>query len=100
MTLQDLLTRWRQRRTELAAARVFYTVLVYFEGPKTRWSGKVAEDEVIARHETVTAWLARARARQIYSGLDASRCGYVILHGNELVEQRPAQHVEETEFAL
>lgn len=66
-----------------------YQAVLYFNGPKTRWSGQIDAEEVIANISARWKWLIRAHARSAHSNLDPSRCGYIILKDGIAVE-----HVE------
>lgn len=37
MNFRGLLTRWRQSQAGRAAARAKYEVIIYFDGPRTKW---------------------------------------------------------------
>jgi hypothetical protein len=87
VSIRTFLTRWRQRRAERAAAREEFQVVIYFHGPATSWADKVAEREIIARYSASRLWLARSRARSIHDSLNERRCGYVILHGEKVIER-------------
>jgi hypothetical protein len=65
-----------------------FEVLIYFNGPRSQWSGKVVDDDVIARYPAPFLWLARARARSIVRQLNQSKCGYLIMGDGELIENR------------
>lgn len=64
-----------------------YAGIVYFAGPQSRWSGKIAESEIIARHPAPWKWLARKLMLSAHSGLDATRCGYALLCDGVAIEQ-------------
>jgi hypothetical protein len=70
---------------------VSYEAVVYFASPRTRWSMKVQEEDVILRRSVPWLWLARRIARGVHAQLDASKCGYVVLKDGDEVE-----HVEPT----
>lgn len=61
--------------------------VLYFAGPRSRWAGKVDEDEVIARFQTRWRWLARYLTVSLFMRLDERRCGYAILADGVTVEQ-------------
>jgi hypothetical protein len=63
-----------------------YVVAVYFPGPRTLWAGKVAPEEIIARHTVPFAWLARARLRNLRADLNAHRCGFLLMRGETVLE--------------
>jgi len=67
----------------------FYEVVVYFNGPLSKWQKKIAEEEVIARKVIPFPRLARAFARRTHAPLDPSKCGYVLLQDGNILE-----HVE------
>lgn len=67
-----------------------YRATVYFHGPATAWSEKIAPGEVIAQVQSRWLWLARARAVSTVASLNAGRCGYAITHGDEVIEERRA----------
>lgn len=66
-----------------------YEAIVYFAGPKTIWSGKVAEEEILIRRESRYLWLARSLAQSAYQLLDPTRVGYVVMK-----DGREVEHVE------
>lgn len=66
-----------------------YEAIIYFAGPKTIFSGKLAEDEIIMRRPLVFRWAALSHARAVHARLDPQRCGYVVRKGVEVIE-----HVE------
>ena len=68
-----------------------YEAIVYFASPRTRWSMKVQEDDVIMRRPYLWRWLARFEARSLHAQLDPEKCGYVVLRDGEELE-----HVEPT----
>jgi hypothetical protein len=53
-----------------------FEVVLHFEGPLFKWSGKVDEREVIARKTFRWKWMAEGWARGRLGGL--RQCGYVI----------------------
>lgn len=61
--------------------------LIYYAGPKSRWSGKVSDSEVIAR--VFSRWEAIARIRLVsaFTPLDSTKCGYVLMRDGTTVEQ-------------
>lgn len=63
-----------------------FKVAIYFAGPMTKWSGKLQDEEVIARHRYPWLWLARWVGRSTMKNLNANRCGYAIFRGSELIE--------------
>jgi hypothetical protein len=67
---------------------------VYFHGPATDWAEKIAEREVIARHEVPFLWLARLKAKSIMDGLNRGRCGYVLLRGDTELEKHEASDID------
>lgn len=66
-----------------------YEVVLYFAGPKTLFSGRISEDEIILRRSCPWRWLARKIARNLHSQLDPARVGWAVLKDGEAVE-----HVE------
>lgn len=62
-------------------------VLVFYNGPRTQWSGKVVDDDVIARKPVQFLWLARIVAKNLLAQLNTGRCGYVITRDGEPVEE-------------
>lgn len=69
------------------------SVVVYFHGPATDWGEKIAEREIIARHEVPLLWIARMKARSIIGGLNSGRCGYVLLRGETELEKHEAADI-------
>ena len=67
-----------------------YVIHVYFSGPKTAWSGKVAPEEIIATYQIRWLWLARIKAKNVHELLDRTRCGYVITDSSG----KDIEHVE------
>lgn len=63
-----------------------YKVVVYFASPRTKWAGKIHDEDVIAGYRYRRLWLARWIARSVINNLNAKRCGYAIFRGTELVE--------------
>ncbi len=72
-----------------------YAAVVYFHGPKSQWSGKIAPEEIIAYHESPYRFLARSFARSTHGTLDPTKCGYAVLKDGETVEH--VEVVAETE---
>ena len=68
-----------------------YSVVVYFAGPLSAWSGKPHPREIIARRRAPWRWLALARAQALVSQLDAGRCGFVVTRGDDIVESVAAR---------
>lgn len=66
-----------------------FTVLVYFSGAFTVWSGRIDEREIIAQYELPWLWLARFMARGALG--NQGRCGYAILRDGEKVEEHAAE---------
>ena len=64
-----------------------YEGIVYFAGPKSRWSGKIDSGEVLARIFSPWRWLARIQMLNIHGSLRADRCGYALLRNGNCVEQ-------------
>lgn len=87
MSLSALLKRWRKRQAERAAARSIYEVVIYYNGPRTQWSGKVVDNDVITRLPVRFLWLARIQANSLIGQLNQGRCGYVILRDGALAEE-------------
>jgi len=63
-------------------------VVVFYNGPRTQWSGKVVDDDVIARIPAPFMWIARMQARGLCKSLNQERCGYLILRGEAVLEER------------
>ncbi len=67
-----------------------YTLTLYFDGTRTRWAGKVCQDEVIAQEDFPWLWLARWRANSLMKPLHPGRVAWVIsLDGESIEEQAP-----------
>lgn len=66
---------------------------VYFHGPATNWTCKVASGECVAEFSG-PYWIVRLRARQLVKLLNRGRCGYVIQDGNETVERVEARVID------
>lgn len=64
-----------------------YQWVVYFAGPKTKWTGTVDESETLAFGEAPWRWLARATARGVYRSLDSRKCGWVLLQDGAQIER-------------
>ena len=64
-----------------------YSGVIYVAGPKSRWAGRIDEDDIIAHVGGPWRWLARLYLLNIHGSLDASRCGYALLRDGECVEQ-------------
>ena len=64
-----------------------YEVVIFFNGPRTQWSGKVVYDDVISRSPSPFLWLARAHAGHLMKQLNAGRCGYVITRDGKVVDE-------------
>jgi len=60
--------------------------VVYFSGPRTKWSGRIDDSEVIARISTRFQWLAGMLARSTHARLDPHRCGYAVLADGLAIE--------------
>jgi hypothetical protein len=76
-----------------------YLVTIYFTGPKTQWSGKVATEEIIGQRSYRWWWMARLSARSSLENLNLRRCGYVIQKGDEVLEHVEALTEDEIEVA-
>lgn len=63
-----------------------YKVLIYFASPRTKWAGKIHDDDVISGYRYRWLFVARWVARSVMSNLNAQRCGYAIFRGSELIE--------------
>jgi len=61
--------------------------VIYFAGPKSRWSGAIDDTELVARVSAPWRWLARLHLLNVHGSLDASRCGYALLRDGEVIEQ-------------
>ena len=68
--------------------RSLYIGVVYFLGPKTLWSDRVADEEVIARFESPWRWHAWLLTRIAFLGLDRMRCAWVLLKDGQVIEHR------------
>jgi len=65
-----------------------YEGVIYFAGPKSRWSGSVDEGDIIARTgRTPWRWHARFLMMNTFTALDRTRCGYALMRGDEAIEQ-------------
>lgn len=64
-----------------------YVGVVYFAGSLSRWSGKLDEREIIARHESRWRWHTRMMMLRTHANLDPKRCGYALLKNGVCVEQ-------------
>jgi hypothetical protein len=62
-------------------------IVVFYNGPRTQWSGKVVDDDVIARVPAAFLWLARAHAKHLIQQLNTGRCGYVITRGGKVIDE-------------
>lgn len=60
--------------------------IIYFQGPKTKWSGRIAEEEIIAKVSSRFHWIARWLTRSAHAHLDRSRCGYAIISDDKVIE--------------
>jgi hypothetical protein len=69
------------------------TVTVYFHGPATDWSEKIAEREIIAQHSVPFLWLARLKVKSIMDELNTGRCGYVLTRGETELEKHEAPDI-------
>lgn len=63
-----------------------YTGVVYFAGPKSRWSGRIAESETLARFDGRWRWVVRMATVSLFRRLDPACCGYVILENGVCLE--------------
>jgi len=66
-----------------------FEAVIYYAGPKTRWSKKIDSDEILARWHGSWRWALRYRVKSAHALLDADRCGYAVLEDGEVIE-----HVE------
>jgi len=64
---------------------VKYQIAVYFNGPRSQWSEKLHESEVIYLDEAPFLWLARYLARANLG--NTGRCAYVITSTTGYSEQ-------------
>jgi hypothetical protein len=69
---------------------VIFEAVVYFASPRTIFSGKIQEPDVILRKPAPFRWMARGIARSTHSQLDPARCGYAILDS----DGNAVEHVE------
>lgn len=68
-------------------------VVIYFHGPKTAWSKKIDEGEIVAERTLYFRWFARLWAKSIVDQLTAHRCGYTLLDdGGDELEHVPASN--------
>lgn len=65
--------------------------IIYFRGPRTSWSGKVDEGEVIGRVSSHFKWFTRWLTRSAYAHLDPERCGYLVREGAVTIEHVQAR---------
>lgn len=64
-----------------------YSGVVYFAGPRSRWSGRMDDSEVIARVSAPWRWLASLLTLSLFRQLDDSKCGYALMDGGTCLEQ-------------
>ena len=69
--------------------RLLYRVVVYYEGPKSSFSGKIDENEIVFERDTLWLWHARMMAK-VQSG-NTGRCGYAIMRGAKVIEKGEAK---------
>jgi hypothetical protein len=53
--------------------------VIYYLGPKTLWSKKIDEDEIIASRDARSLLAVRWWAQSIHAQLDKTRCGWAIV---------------------
>lgn len=63
-----------------------YRAIVYFEGPKSLFARRPHESDYV--HTIETRWLCAARFIARGALGNTGRCGYVIMEGDKLIEQR------------
>jgi hypothetical protein len=68
---------------------VKYQVAVYFDGPRSQWSERLHDSEVIYLAEVPWLWLARFLARSNMG--NTNRCAYAIAADGKTIEQRNAE---------
>lgn len=69
-----------------------YQIAVYFDGPRSQWSEKLHESEVIYLGVAPWLWLARVVARGNCG--NTGRCSYVISKSAQVIENvRPSSTV-------
>lgn len=68
-----------KREWQIVFAR--YRWVIYFAGPKSRWSCRIHSTETIARGAAPWRWLARLTMLSVFRNLDDSVCGYALQHG-------------------
>lgn len=64
-----------------------FTWVIYFAGPRTRWSARIDAEEIIAQGAAPWRWLARTTMLGTFRGLDASKCGYALMAADVCIEQ-------------
>lgn len=70
-----------------------YQIAVYFDGPRSRFGGRLHADECIFIGESPWLWLARASAKSNLG--NTGRCSYVISHADKVLEEFKALPKEE-----
>ena len=61
--------------------------VVYFHGPKTKWTRKIDDSEIIATFSGPWRRLVRLQMLNAWRGLDHTRCGYALLEDGNCLEQ-------------
>lgn len=66
---------------------MFHGVL-YFAGPRSRWSERIDDTEIIARVAPLPwRWLARRTLLSLFRQMDSTRVGYALLRDDICIEQ-------------
>jgi hypothetical protein len=68
-----------------------FEAIVYFRSPPVEWSGKVRDEDVIARLESPWRWLALIRAHSFVAQCMPGRCDFFLMKDGELIEPRPEE---------
>ena len=69
-----------------------YDSVVYFAGPRSKWSGKVSEDEIIARRQVPFLWAGLFWARSACRQLNMTRVGIAVsFDGTVVFHQHPKE---------
>jgi hypothetical protein len=59
---------------------------IYFAGPRSRWSQRIDQAEVIARGQAPWRWLARKAMLTAFKPLDPTLCGYALAQDGVCLE--------------
>jgi hypothetical protein len=60
--------------------------VIYFAGPKSRWSRRIDPSETIYHVATLWRWLTRSLLLAKFRDLDNARCGYALMDGEVCLE--------------